>query len=234
MTIDTPQFESSDQMAAAAAAALVQAAAKYAFQLFRDKGFRRLARFEKLNPVEQDRVFNELVVAYVVLVMLILEAPDLRVSREFRDYLVDLKEKIPKAHLDYLRTLGVETEHLRDWEKLIALRYDEYAKDRHEVRSAAMQIQSSEKALDLDDLSKIQMLVPVQTVAIGCHDHVCRGATQGRDDLFKLTLRSLSRFYVDIRVRLEGRKVTPLMRARLALKRIIGCKRTGKRSKGSQ
>ncbi len=234
MTTDTPQFESSDQMAAATAAALVQAAAKYAFQLFRDKGFRRLARFDRLNPVEQDRVFNELVVAYVVLVILILEAPDLRVSREFRDYLVDLKEKIPKAHLDYLRTLGVETEHLRDWEKLIALRYDEYAKDRHEVRSAAMQIQSSEKALDLDDLSKIQMLVPVQAVAIGCHHHVCRGDTKGRDDLFKLILAPLSRFYVEIRGRLEGGKATPLLRARLALKRIICRMRTGRRRKGGE
>ena len=221
-------------MAAATAAALVQAAAHYAFQLFCDKGFRRSLSFDRLTSVEQDRVFNELVVAYVVLVILVLEAPDLRVPREFRDYLLDLKEKIPKAHMDNLRALGVETERLRDWEKLIALRYDEYAKDRHEVRSAAMQIQSSEKALDPDDLSKIQMLVPVQAVAIGCHHHICRGDTKGRDDLFKLTLGPLSRFYVDIRGRLEGVKTTPLTQARLALKRIIHRKRTGKRSKGGE
>jgi hypothetical protein len=223
------QFESPEQMAEATAAGLVQVAAHQAFELFRDKEFRRLAAFDRLDQVEQDRIFNELVVAYVVLVILVLEAPDLRVPREFRDYLIDLKEKVPKAHTDYLRSLGVETEHLRDWEKLIGLRYDEYAKDRHEVRSAAMQIESSEKALDLDDLSKIQMLVPVQTVAIGCHHHVCRGDTKGRDELFKLTLRSLSRFYVDIRIRLEGGKVTPLMRARVALKRVLH--RKGKRKK---
>jgi hypothetical protein len=232
MTPDILQFESSDQMADATAGALVQVAAHKAFQLFRDKEFRRLASFDRLDQVEQDRVFNELVVAYVVLVILVLEAPDLRVAREFRDYLVDLKEKIPKAHTDYLRTLGVETEHLREWEKLIVLRYDESAKDRHEVRSAAMQIESSEKALDLDDLSKIQMLVPVQAVAIGCHHHVCRGDTKGRDELFKLTLRSLSRFYVDIRIRLEGSKATPLKRARVALKQFIHRKR--KRNKGSK
>ena len=220
MTTDAPQFESFEQMADATAAPLVQAAAKYAFQLFSDKVFRRLVSFDSLNQVEQDRVFNELVVAYVVLVILLLEAPDLGVPREFREYLVDLKEKIPKAHLDHLKSLGVEAEYLRNWGKLLALRYDEYAKDRHEVRSAAMQIQSSEKGLDLDDLSRIQMLVPVQTVAIGCHHHICRGETEGRDDLFKLMVRSLSGFYVDIRVRLEGGKVSPLARARLALKRI--------------
>ncbi len=231
MATNGSQFESLDQMADTTAAALDQAAASYAFQLFSDKEFRRLLSFDRLSQVEQDRVFNELVVAYVVLVILVLEAPDLRVPDEFRGYLVDLNEKIPKAHLDYLRTLGVETEHLRDWQKLIAMRYDEYAKDRHEVRAAAMKIESSEKVLDLDDLSKIQMLVPVQAVAIGCHHHVCRGDTRGHDDLFKLTLRSLSRFYVEIRVRLEGGKVSPLTRARVALKRIVRRKRTRKRSK---
>jgi hypothetical protein len=91
-----------------------------------------------------------------------------------------------------------------------------------------MQVQSSEKVLDLDDLSKIQMLVPVQSVAIGCHHHICRGETTGRDELFKMTLRSLSRFYVDIRVRLEGGKATPLTRARQSLKRIIRGKRRKK------
>ena len=229
MTSDTPQFESPEQMADATAAGLVQIAAHQAFQLFRDKEFRRLANFDILSQVEQDRVFNELVVSYVVLVILVLEAPDLRVPAEFRHYLRALKEKIPTAHVDYLRTLGMETDHLRDWGRLIDLRYEEYAKDRHEVRSAAMQIESSEKALDLDDLSKIQMLVPVQTVSIGCHHHVCRGDTKGRDELFRLALRSLSRFYVDIRIRLEGGKVTPLMRDRVALKRVLH--RKGKRKK---
>jgi len=228
MATNGSQFQSLDQMADATAAALDQAAASYAFQLFSHKEFRRLLSFDRLSQVEQDRVFNELVVAYVVLVILVLEAPDLRVPDEFRGYLVDLNEKIPKAHLDYLRTLGVDTEHLRDWEKLIAMRYDEYAKDRHEVRAAAMKIESSEKVLDLDDLSKIQMIVPVQAVAIGCHHHICRGDTEGQDDLFKLTLRSLSRFYVELRVRLEGGRITPLTRVRVALKRILRRMRTGK------
>jgi hypothetical protein len=88
-----------------------------------------------------------------------------------------------------------------------------------------MHLESREKALDLDDLSRIQLLVPVQAAAIGCHHHVCRGDTDGRDELFKLTLRSLSRFYADIRIRLEGGKITFLMRARRALRRMISPRR---------
>jgi hypothetical protein len=228
-TMNKPKFDSLDHMADETAAALVKAAGGSAFQLFRDKQFRRAAGFDQLSQVEQDRIFNELVVASIVLIMLILEAPDLRVAAEFRDYLADLNQKIPKAHLDYLRTSGVEIKYLRDWEKLIAMRYKEYARDKHDVRTAAMQVESSEKGLDLDGLSKIQMLVPAQAVAIGCHHHICRGDTEGQDDLFKLTLKSLSRFYVEIRVRFEGGRITPITRMTVAFKRILRRIREGRK-----
>jgi hypothetical protein len=216
-----PDFESLDQMAEATAAGLSQAAASSAYELFLDKEFRRLAGLELLTQVEQDRIFNELVVAFLVLIMLLLEAPDLRVSQEFRNYLAGLNQRISAAYMENLKTLGVEANHLRDWEKLISMRYEEYARDKHEVRGAAMRMESAEKSLDLDGLSRIQLLVPVQAVSIGCHHHICRGNTDGKDDLFKQVLKSLSKFYVELRIRLEGGKITPLTRARVALKRML-------------
>ena len=220
-----PQFESLDQMAEATAEALSQACAHSAFELFQNVPFRREAGFDNINQVEQDRIFNELVVACLVLTMLLLEAPDLRVSPDFRIYLKNLNQQIPKAYVDHLKALGVEAGYLKDWEKLIALRYEEYSHDRHEVRAAAMQLVSKEKPLDLEGLSKIQLLVPVQAVAIGCHHHICRGNTQGHDDLFKLLLGSLSQFYVQFRVRFEGGQITPLTKAKIALKQAIRRKR---------
>jgi hypothetical protein len=219
--MNAPQFESHDHTADATAEALVKAAAGSAFQLFRDTAFRRLADVERLSQTEQDRIFNELLVASVVLTMLLLEAPDLRIAKEFRAYCADLRTRIPRAHVNQLRTLGVEAENLRDWECLITMRYEEYARDRHDVRAAAMDLESLEKGLRLDGLSKIQLLVPVQAAAIGCHHHVCRGDTEGRDELFKLILRSLSRFYLELRVPLEGGKITPLTRARVAVKKTL-------------
>ena len=227
--MDKAQFESFDDMAEHTAASLVQAAAGSAFQLFRNKQFRRLAAFKKLNQTEQDRIFNELVVAFLVLTMLLLEAPDLRAEADFQAYLADLGKKIPKAHIDYLKAAGIESEHLRDWETLISMRYEEYAKDRHSVRAAAMEIDSSEKRLELDDLAKIQMLVPVQAVAIGCHHHNCRGDVDGRDDLFIATLNSLARYYIELRARLEGYKITPFKRMQVTAKRML--RRLYKKSK---
>ena len=86
MTTNEPAWESLDQMAQATAAGLAQAAAGSAFHLFRDKQFRRLAAIEQLSQAEQDRIFNELVVASLILIMLLLEAPDLPVAGEFHRF----------------------------------------------------------------------------------------------------------------------------------------------------
>jgi len=219
--MDTTQFESLDQMAETTAAGLSQAAASAAFHLFKDKSFRKLAGFDRLSQTEQDRIFNELVVANLVLIMLVFDAPDLRVANDYSGYLAGVKERIPLAYVQNLRDLGIEAKYLQDWEKLIDMRYEEYAKDRHDVRAAAMELESKERSLNMDTLSKIQVLVPVQAVAIGCHHHVCRGETKGKDDLFKLILESLSRFYFEFRLKIEGVKITPLDRAHLAVKRSL-------------
>jgi hypothetical protein len=101
------------------------------------------------------------------------------------------------------------------------MRYEEYARDRHDVRAAAMELESKDRSLDMDALAQIQMLVPVQAVAIGCHDHICRGKTKGKDDLFKLILENLARFYFEFRIKIEGGKITPIDRAHLAVKKAL-------------
>lgn len=215
------EFESVEQMADATAESLAQAASGQAFHLFQENKFRHLAKFEQLDQTEHDRIFNELVLAYLIIIMLVHEAPDLRISEEQKEYFKGLNNKIPDAYLNILRDLEIGDKHLKDWKKLIALRYEEYAQDRHEVRAASMKIASSEGRLDMDGLTKIQMIVPVQAVVIGCHHHICRGKTEGYDDLFKVTLRALSRFYVNYRIRIEGGKITFWIRVRIALRRLF-------------
>jgi len=227
--MDKTQFESLDQMADATAAAFSQAAASTAFQLFKDERFRKLADFNRLSQTEQDRIFNELVVANLVLIMLMFEAPDLRLPDESRDYPAEVKKRIPQAYVQNLRDLGIEAKYLQDWEKLIDMRYEEYARDKHDVRAAAMELESKERSLDMKSLSKIQMLVPVEAVAIGCHHHICRGKTTGKDELFKLTLHSLFRFYFEFRIKIEGGKNTPFAKAHLALKKALDRIRMKKR-----
>jgi hypothetical protein len=174
-----------------------------------------------LGRTEQDRIFNELVAAHLVLIMLVLVAPDLRVPSSMRDHLTGLRDLVPKAYVDTLRDLGVEGEHLLGWDKLLTLRYEEYAKDRHGVRPAAMQLEARERPLGLDELSRIQLLVPVQAVALGCHQHICKGETDNRDELFRLMLTALTKFFIGVRLRLEGGKPSLLMRMKLFFRRTM-------------
>lgn len=216
-----PEFKTLEEMAQATAARLSQAASHAAFHLFQEKRFRELAEFGTISQEEQDRIFNELVLAFLVMIMLVLEAPDLRLSDEVRDHLGGIKDRLPRAYLDQLKEMGVEERFIADWDKLIALRYEEYARDRHDVRAAAMQIESTGKDMSEHDLARIQLLVPVQSAAIGSHHHVCRGKTEGRDELFKAMLRALSHFYVELRTALEIGKIGPLARARSAVRRFV-------------
>jgi hypothetical protein len=75
MKTNEPTRESLDQVADVTVTGLAQAAAGPAFDLFRDKQFCRLTGMEELNSTEQDRIFNELVVASVVPIMLLSRHP---------------------------------------------------------------------------------------------------------------------------------------------------------------
>ena len=210
--------ESLESIADHTSQSLIEAATNAAFNLFRNKRFRQHADFEATGQAEHDRIFNELVAAFVTIEMLLLEAPDLRPRQEFLSYLRTLKERIPGAFAQHLKSLGVDSTHVADWKKLLDLRYTEYARDKHEVRKAAMELETSLNSLNVESLSRIQVLLPVQSVAIGCHYHVFRGETEGKDELFKLILRELSKFYVMLRVRLEGGRIGFLARIRARLK----------------
>lgn len=229
-----PDFKSAGEVAEATAGALDQAACQYAHALYWETKFQELARLKELSQEEQDRIFNELITACVVLIMLSFEAPDLRVDDDMRDHFHQLKDAMPEAHVRYLRGMGVQEEHLETWRKLIHLRYDEYARDRHGVRAAAMELASREGELEMKELSRIQVAVAVQSVAIGCHTHICRGKTDGRDDLFLLLVERLGRFYVEFRIRMEGGKISPITRARTAIRRFFSSFQRKRKNRASR
>ena len=210
-----------EEMAGILAHVFDQTANRRAFKIFRDKKFRQLIKFNKLQQVEQDRIFNELVLAGIVLIMLTLESPDLRIKNEFKEYFDFVREKIPEAHLGYLKELGIERKHRRLWKKLINMRYNEYYDNRLKTREAAISMESKEEEMTIKKLEDIQLTLPVNTVAIGCHHHICRGKTKGKDELFKLILRWLSKMYVEIRVPLEGGKINLLTKTLVKARRFL-------------
>jgi len=195
------------KMAQITAGSLDRAASQNAFQIYRHPIFRRLVSFESLEKIEQDRIFNELVVTNIVLLMLSLEANDLRIKEELKEFILLVKDSLPKAHCDELANLGIEKQYLDIWEKLIKLRYEEYSNNKNEIREASMQLKARDKELTTDDIVDIQSILPLQTVAFGCFDHICRGKTKGKEDLLNFLIRHQGRFYIQMRILLEGVKL---------------------------
>jgi len=230
------EMTSHEEVAEQTAMALDIAATQYAHTMYWDKEFQKLAKLSSLNQADQDFVFNELIVGCIVLVMLSYEAPDLNIDDEMKGYFKTLRDMMPEAHIKYLQNMGLKSRHLKDWKKLINMRFEEYARDRHDVRSAAMKLRTADRDLDLDSLAGIQLMVPLQAVAIGTHNHICRGKTEGRDELFKCILNMLAKFYTHLRLNTLGKKLSVYQRFRMAthvamrrLARKLGLRRRGEK-----
>ena len=209
------------KMAKITAAGLDQAATSVALALFNDKTYIQLMGLNGMSQLEQDRILNELILAGITVIMLTLDAPDLRISRDFKEYFRLLKDEIPKAHLAQLKELGIENKHVKLWKKLIEMRYDEYAQDRLKARSVVMEYDSRKKDLTSKDLDDIHLFLPAFTVAVGCHHHICRGKTEGHDLAFRYLMKKLSRFYTVVRATMEGGRLTPVSRVRIATRHFV-------------
>ncbi len=85
-----------------------------AFRYFRDSTFRRFVSFDALSQIEQNRIFNELVIAGLTLSMLTMEAPDLRANDEQKEYYRKIRNILPITHVSLLKSFGVEQKFLND------------------------------------------------------------------------------------------------------------------------
>lgn len=198
---------------------LTQTIGATAFKLFTNKKFRELCFFTSITQLEQDRIFNELVIAVLTVMMITCDAPD--ILEESKAFFQKIKELLPKEYISQLKSMGIEKKYLKEWETLIDMRYQEYTNDKLEAREAAMIVESQEREIDVKKLSEIQLMLPLQTVAIGCHHHICRSKTDGRDELFKMIIRWLGEYYVEFRVLVEGKKISTLSRIKVSLRRLF-------------
>jgi len=205
-------------MARVLAGTLDRAAIQWAHKTYWDKKFLKLAKIKDLNQTEQDRIFNELILAGETLIMITFEAPDLRQEEEFKEYLRSVRDEIPNAHDDYMKELGIERKHRKLWKKLIGMRYEEYEQSKLTAREAMIEYEGKVKNLEPSDLKGITLTLPPFTATVGCHKHIVRGKTKGRDLLFKFIMKRLSRFYVEIRIMIEGGKTSPILKAQMKLR----------------
>ena len=153
-----------------------------ALSLFNAPKFRTFIRFEKHSEEEQNRFFNELTVTNLVLLMLLIEQRAQEISEEdHKEYVQALRLAVPVYYKDFLRRVGIKEEFASIWDKLIDLRYDEYATDMLEFRRRFME----EKSEALNEMALDNRVMIFQTVVLGLYSHLMRGKITKGDPFYK-------------------------------------------------
>lgn len=163
---------------------LVEDAVSSAFKFFQDKAFRKEINFEKIEQVEQDRIFNELEITFVGFLYLLIENALDYLPVERKDYWHSVKSSVFPRFVNWFKELEIEDAHIKTWEKLIDLRLDEYKRGLQETRDIW------KKAIKEDNSGANKRLVNetviLGSVAISGMVHIRRGKSSSDDPLKKM------------------------------------------------
>lgn len=174
-----------------------ESVASFAFDVWQRKDFRLYVNFPNITQTEQDRIFNELEVSILGLLILKIDYFISEEDKEFAKVLLYFRSKLIEGFLNIFRNLKVEEKLVKQWEKLIDLRLKEYKEH------FAIAIKESAKAPEFKKDKQYLRIdwARIETITIDCLSHIRRGRIEENDPLWKF----LRKWFID----LEG-KFSPL------------------------
>lgn len=161
---------------------LVNFVLKSAFEVFKDEEFRRCFDFVRQKQEEQNRLFNELGVTSLCLLLLVLEDVPWR-NQEKIHFWREVRQRTPKMFQDWLKELGLPRPYVSLWGELIQMRYKEYQRDRRQVRQELEKYDQEFANFDIEAAKSAY--VRFMAVAIGAIHHLRRGKTSPKDPFFR-------------------------------------------------
>lgn len=157
----------------------------HAFRLFRDPKFREMMMFGKIDEEEQNRIFNELVVTNLMILMLMLDQRIREAEGRLKQYLQALREAVPKVFIQELFSMGIPKGFVDIWQKLVDLRYEEYEKSTLEVRGEFLNHDDPE----MREFALENRLMAFQAIAVGSCYHLVRGNADRGIELYRTLYR---------------------------------------------
>jgi hypothetical protein len=151
--------------------------AKRSFSFFKSRKFRKLSHLDEKDQVEQDRIFNEIVISGMVLGVLMFDtAAENRTDKGMKQYFNELSLELTNSYGNWLIELGSEKKHAELFKKLIKMRSEEYRKDYEENKK------------EVGSVKKTNVWLPI--VSTGAFFHITRGdAKPDRDKYYFLNFR---------------------------------------------
>ncbi|MFA6296357.1 MAG: hypothetical protein WC663_03315 [Patescibacteria group bacterium] len=105
---------------------IVELVSGSAFHVYKDKRVRELVDFSNIDRVEQDRIFNELQVTVLALVILLLEQKSNFAVSNKKDTLLKLRTDVEEKFINFLLEIGIQQGFVDMWSGLIKMRCEEY------------------------------------------------------------------------------------------------------------
>src|SRR3989344_1919097 len=149
---------------------LAEAIASFAFDVWSRKDFRLFVNFPNIPQVEQDRIFNELEVSILGLLILKFDDGILRKDKEFGLMLEYFKNKLIEGFLNLFRNLKVDEKYIKQWKTLIDIRLAEYRKDYKIAIKESRRMKEFEKNEESIKISWAR----IETITIDCLTHIRR------------------------------------------------------------
>lgn len=158
-------------------------ASKWGFDLFNDNDFRQKIEFNKLETIEQDRIFNELAVTTLIYVIVLIDdklkqdqIPDSR-----WEFWRDVRDSIAPMYLIMISSYKVPQQYVDMWGELIEMRLEEYYQRRKEAYNIWDQAGPEEK----NELKK-DTWIGLEALRISAMLHLTRGKAEPDDPLKKV------------------------------------------------
>lgn len=144
--------------------------ADFSFKFFRNKKFRHMIEFGSLEEIEQDRIFNEILVSGLCLSILMFRMGRDMTEGKKRGELNELQMEMQSTYSSWLKELGTEKELADEWKKLIKMRCEEYENDYKKLKRKLVDPKKGNPWIYL--------------VSFGGYHHIRRGKVSEDDPLF--------------------------------------------------
>lgn len=171
----------SAKLLATAANEFIKIVSSASYEMWNRKDFRMYLDFDTLTQVEQDRIFNELQVSFLGLILLNFDHAIKIAKEDKRPMLSAFQKDLIPAYLHMYSDLQIEKKFVDQWEQLIHLRVEEYRRDFEIAIGEAKNVPvlKNEKALQ-------PVWARIETIAIDCLTHIRKGQFEKDDPLWEL------------------------------------------------
>lgn len=161
---------------------LIQFVIRSSFKVFNDSEFRSFFNYAKIPKSEKDRLFNELGITSICLLLISIEDISY-INDEEKYFWQAVSERIPIYFEKWLIDIGIGKKHVKIWIKLIDKRHKEYQRCQSKYRMI-------KNAHDIDfandNNEKLKdFYVRYQAVSIGSLFHFRKKGTDTNDPLLK-------------------------------------------------